>query len=301
MSHVLLFGASGFLGAHVRDALRQRPVIDQVTCLGRDSYDLNTVTTDQLSAALRKLRPAAVVNCTGRIDGSTAELVQSNTVVTATIIDAIAAVDPSIRFVRLGSASEYGPVPHGRAVTESDPARPAGDYGRSHLAATTLTEDAAAQGRADGISLRVFNPIGAGVHDNTLLGRAAGRIRHALAIGTPSITLGPLSAYRDFVDVRDVAAAVVAATLAPQLTQRVINVGSGRAVTAREAVEALARTAGYHGEIIEEGAPIARSAAVDWIMADISRATDLLRWRPGYDLTDSTKAIWADGAGTDAR
>ena len=31
---------------------------------------------------------------------------------------------------------------------------------------------------------------------------------------------------------------------------------------------------------------------MDWILADISRAVDVLRWRPTHALADSTKAIW---------
>jgi nucleoside-diphosphate-sugar epimerase len=242
-----------------------------------------------------------VVNCTGRLDGTASELVQANTLVTAKLIDAVAGFDPRVRLVRLGSAGEYGPVPHGRAVSEVDPARPVSEYGLSHLAATALVEVASAAGRVDGVTLRVFNPIGAGMNDANVLGRAAARLREALAIGAPTITMGSLSAYRDFVDARDLAAAVVAAALTPRLTHRVFNVGSGRAVTVRTAVSMLARTAGFTGEINEVGPAKGRSATVDWMLADTGLVTDALRWGRTYDLADSTKAIWADAAGPDAR
>jgi nucleoside-diphosphate-sugar epimerase len=307
MNHILLFGASGFLGARVRDALGQHGGVDRVICPGRDRCDLLDASVDEIGAVLREARPSAVINCTGRLDGSAAELVHANTLVTAKLIDAICATDAagsgdrSIRFVRLGSAGEYGPVPHGRAVTETDPARPASDYGLSHLAATRLVEIAAAAGLVDGVTLRVFNPIGAGMREGNLLGRAAVLLRKALMAGSPSISMGPLSAYRDFVDARDVASAVVAAALSRDMTERVLNVGSGRAVSARTAVSVLAQTAGYAGEIHEEGAATPRSASVDWMLADAGRAADVLGWRPVYDLADSAKAIWADLVGTDVR
>lgn len=295
MSHVLLFGSSGFLGTHARRALE--PHVGRITCPGRDRCDLLTAEVGQITAMLRELRPTAVVNCTGRLDGTSSELLQANTLVTAKIIDALSNVDADIRFVRLGSAGEYGPVPHGRAAAEADPAVPVSGYGLSHLAATHVVEIAAAAGRVDGVTLRVFNPIGAGMHDTTLLGRAAVQLRAALAAGSPTLTMGPLSAYRDFVDARDVATAVVEAVLAPSLPDRVLNVGSGRAVIARTAVSALAQAAGFTGEIREEGDASARSSTVDWMLADNGRAAAVLGWHPEYDLADSVKAIWADASG----
>jgi nucleoside-diphosphate-sugar epimerase len=291
--HVVLFGASGFLGAHVRTALEQHRGVARVTCAGRDRCDLVAAEVDELAALLRELGPDVVVNCTGRLDGTAYDLVRANTSVTAKLIDAIGVAGTGTRLVRLGSAGEYGSVTPGQPVTEEDPAVPVSAYGMSHLAATRLLEFAVTAGRVDGCTLRVFNPIGPGLGEQTLLGRAAARLRAALAAGETVITMGPLGSYRDFVDARDVAAAVVAAALRPGPPPAVLNIGSGRAVAAREAVGLLAGAAGFTGEVREQGLPSARSAAVDWICADITRAGASLGWRPAHELCDSVKAIWA--------
>jgi NDP-hexose 4-ketoreductase len=206
----------------------------------------------------------------------------------------VAQVDPGIRLVRLGSAGEYGPVPHGRAVHEDDPTSPVSEYGASHLAATTLLDVATRRRRVDGVTLRVFNPVGTGQRGANLLGRAAERMATALATGAGSITLGPLTSHRDFVDARDVAAAVVAVVTAPNPRVRVVNIGSGHAVTARGAVELLARVAGFRGEVREEYGGSARSAGVDWMLADIGRARNALDWQPVWRLADTVDAIWAE-------
>jgi nucleoside-diphosphate-sugar epimerase len=88
---------------------------------------------------------------------------------------------------------------------------------------------------------------------------------------------------------------VLAVLRPPQLRHRVFNVGSGRAVRSRAAVQLLAETAGYRGEIREQGAGPQRSAAVDWIQADVRRAREELGWAPGRDLATSIKDIWAAG------
>ncbi|MBW4705347.1 MULTISPECIES: NAD(P)-dependent oxidoreductase [unclassified Micromonospora] len=295
MTRVLLFGASGFIGGHARDALAADHRVTEVICPGRAAHDLLDGTPAALTGLLREVAPDAVVNCVGALTGTAAQLVTANTLVAAKLLAATADAVPQARLVRLGSAGEYGPVPQRLPVTEDAPARPVSAYGVSHLAGTRLFQLAGEAGEVDAVSLRVFNPIGPGMSQENLLGRAADRLRAALADGATEITLGPLSAYRDFVDVRDLAALIVAATLAPELPHRVVNAGSGRAVTAREAVGLLAGAAGYDGRIREVGVGPQRSQAVDWIQAGIGRAGEL-GWSPVRDLETSIKDIWAAGA-----
>jgi nucleoside-diphosphate-sugar epimerase len=295
MKRVLLFGATGFLGGHVASALENDPRDVTLIRVGRRStprHDLIADGVDQLAALLRDTRPDVVVNCTGLLSGGAAELVSANVLTTARLIDAVAAEAPDARLVVMGSAGEYGVVPVGRLVAEDSPAAPVATYGITKLASTFLIRSARSEYRLDGVSLRVFNPIGPGVGADTVLGRAAGSIRAAMQRGEQSILLGPLSSYRDFVDVRDVARAVSLAALADHIGEPVLNVGSGNAVLIRDAVKLLAETAGFDGEIKESDPPQQRSGAVHWIAADISRIAKALGWRPRHDLASSIQAIW---------
>ncbi|GLK99341.1 NAD-dependent epimerase/dehydratase family protein [Dactylosporangium matsuzakiense] len=290
---VLLFGGSGFVGSSVAAALAADPRVTRLTCPPRAEHDLVTGGIAALTALVRQAGPDVVVNCTGRLSGTALDLLEANTVATTRLIDAVAAAAPGARLVRLGSASEYGPVAHGVSVAEDHPCAPVGEYGTTHLAGTRLLQLATAAGQVDGVTLRVFNPIGPNLNSDNLLGRAAVLIGHALAGVTGPVQLGPLGAYRDFVDVRDVAAAVVAAATSPEPGAGVVNIGSGRAVTAREAVRRLAETAGYGGPILERGSGPARSAGVDWVCADITRAEAVLGWVPTHTLAESVKQIWS--------
>jgi nucleoside-diphosphate-sugar epimerase len=281
---VLLFGSSGFIGGKVRTAL----VLDaELICPGRDRYDLVNGDRAGLADVLREARPDAVVSCVGALTGSDEDLVRANTLVAAKLIAAAAEAAPRARLVRLGSAGEYGVVPDGESVAEDGRTEPVGAYGVSHLAGTRLFA------LAGGTSIRVFNPIGAGQPAENVLGRAAQRIRSAIASGASEITLGPLGAYRDFVDVQDVASLIRAIVTAPSVPSRIYNCGSGNAVTVREAVGLLAAQAGWTGTIHEAGAGPQRSAAVNWIRADIGRAAGELGWQPAHDLAGSIKSIWA--------
>lgn len=281
---VLLFGATGFLGRQVRDVLADDPRVSRLLCPGRADLDLLTATPEDVARLLREARPVVVLNCVGRMSGGYDELLRGNAGVTAVLLEAVAAAAPRARLVRLGSAAEYGPVPYGHAQREDGPARPTSPYGISHLAGTLLVEQAR---EVDALSLRIFNPVGPGISAENVLGR----VRDLLKTATGHLDLGPLDAMRDFVDVRDVADAMVRAAFAPEPAERVINVGSGHAVAVRDAVALLAAEAGFTGEIRESAAESGRSTAVAWSQADTDRAWRVLGWRPRIPLADSVKAM----------
>lgn len=290
---VLLFGGGGFLGRHIHACLAAHA---EVLAPTRQDCDLAEIDHGALVRLLRRVRPEAIVIAAGRTFGTATELLQAHTMVTAKLIDAIALAAPQARLVRIGSAAEYGPVPHGHTVREDDPARPVGEYGLSHLTATALVELAGSAGRVDGRVLRVFNPVGPGMPKSFLLARAALLFREAIRAGAETVDLGLHAAWRDFIDVRDVASATWAAVRTELAGDRVFNIGSGRALSLSTAIDQLAETAGYAG-VVAAGpfAPeAARSAAVGWMCADRARAERILDWVPMHPLADSLTELWTD-------
>jgi len=217
---VMIIGASGFLGRHVRDRATAAGM-DVITAgrsplPGSRAHCLLDLTADEpagLAATLAAQAPDVVVNCAGATGGDIAELAAANMTGTASLVRALRRTGRVIRLVHLGSAAEYGPSVPGTAVAESAPARPAGAYGVTKLAATRLIELGRATG-LDAVVLRVFNPVGPGAPGGILPGRLVSEFRRALTDGS-QVQLGPLDAVRDFVDARDVADAVIAAALAP--------------------------------------------------------------------------------------
>jgi len=277
---VLVLGGRGFLGRHVVAALQAAG--DEVVSAGRSGGpDLRRLTAE---AGLD-----AVVNCAGRTHGTRSELVADNVGLVADVLDAIAG--SSIRLVHIGSSAEYGRGGIDAPVREDGPTLPVGPYGITKLAATQLVRNAG----APAVVLRVFNPVGAGMAAASMLGAAADRMREALRTGHGSISMGDLSAERDFIDARDVADAVVEATRRTDLPP-ILNVGSGRATRARDLVAMLAVAARFDGTVDESGAGSSRSAGVDRQVADVTAAARHLEWRARHPLQAAVAALWSGGA-----
>lgn len=297
---VVLVGAGGFIGRHVWRELTE--VGARITTVGRralpwsdrhECLDLTRTGGAGLAALLADGRtPVVVVNCAGATGTDVAALAAANVVLPATLVAAAARAGTPVRLVHLGSAAEYGRVAPGHATRESDPTGPVGDYGLSKLAGTRIVDTAREFG-LDAVVLRVTNAIGRGMPPGSLPATLVAEIRRAQDHGGP-VRIGGGTAVRDFVDVRDIARAVVAAAGAEPLTAPVLNVGSGRATTVDELVDTMVEVTGYRGEVRHDGGASTRSATVPWQLADISAAGVTLGWRPSIDLRTTLADLWRE-------
>jgi NDP-hexose 4-ketoreductase len=299
---LLILGASGFLGGHVwREATAAGA---EVVTAGRAGlpgspahHRLDLAGDDPGSVAemIAAVAPDAIANCAGLTVGGLDGLAAANITGTYTLVRAMLLAETPARLVHLGSAAEYGGAEPGVPLGESAPPRPGAPYGATKLAGTRLVELGRGCG-LDAVVLRVFNPVGAGAPETGLPGRVAAQLRGALA-GGAEVRLGPLDAVRDFVDARDVAAAVLAAAGAPAVPHAVLNVGSGAGVSVRTLVKELIAVTGYTGPVHEDSTGSARSGDQDWQQADIGLAHQDLGWGPRRDLAASLDDLWeATGA-----
>jgi NDP-hexose 4-ketoreductase len=302
---VVVLGGTGFLGQHICTAFAAAGY-DVLTVARRPggalrarslSLDLASVSPPALAALLTAEKAAVVVNAAGGVWGVTAAQMRSlNVALVECLVSAAAAMPWRPRVIHLGSVHEYGVVAAGQAITERTPARPVSPYGITKLLGTQVMLGAADGGRIDGIVLRIANAVGPGTPPDSLLGRVAAQLAVAARAGEQAVfRLRPLRAMRDFVDVRDISDAVTAAAAA-SVSSAVINVGRGEAVSVRLLVDKLVATSGVSAHVVEEeaaGRELIRGGDVDWQLADIRAACDLLGWAPHRSLDESLRALWA--------
>ncbi|WP_439941922.1 NAD-dependent epimerase/dehydratase family protein [Streptomyces sp. BBFR115] len=292
---ILVLGRTGYLGRHVAGHLRGLPGA-RVSGAGRTpghgvalQIDLGRDPVERVAELIASAAPDAVVNCAGATGGDAVALAEVNARGPAVLAAALREAAPAARLVHLGSAAEYGPGAPGTRVTESAATCPAGPYGATKLAGTVAVTGSG----LDAVVLRVGNPVGPGAPVTGLPGRIASLLRTAGPDAGAVLRLGDLSAYRDFVDVRDVARAAELAVTAAGPLPPVLNIGGGAAVQVRDLVRRLADTARFAGRIEEDGGGSDRSADVSWQCSDITAADAALGWRPKHTLDESLAALWA--------
>jgi dTDP-L-rhamnose 4-epimerase len=135
-------------------------------------------------------------------------------------------------------------------------------------------------------ALRFHNVYGPGLPLDTPYAGVAALFRTEVLAGRPPRVTEDGAQRRDFVHVRDVARACLAAATAdlPDGTVRPFNVGSGTPRTVLDLATALAVAAGGPSPVVTGAA---RLADVRHITASSARARAELGWRPQADFTTS--------------
>lgn len=308
---VMVLGGTGFLGRHICAAFRSAGY--HVICVSRGGVwpgiadeGLSTVHLDldeepeEFAKLLAEKAPEVVVNAAGVVWRSARSAEDRMWALHAHFVDrlvhAVAALPRPARVIQMGSAHEYGPGTPGTSTTEDESPAPRSVYGSTKLAGTRTVLHAARAMEVQAMVLRVANVMGPGAPLASLVGVVAHRLTEATSAtgedGEPlELSLAPLRDSRDFVDVRDVAAAVLAAAdPAREVTGQIINIARGEAVPVRRLVEILIALSGKRVRLVEQQAPgpdRTGRADLDWQQLDVSRARRLLGWRPAVSLEAS--------------
>src|SRR5437763_13511087 len=240
---MLLLGAAGFSGSHLREAAERAGHRVLGTSRSGKEAELACDLLDPtaIEAAVAEAEPELVVNMAGSASVALSwsrreETVAVNAGGAQNLLETVSAKAPDAHIVCVSSAEVYGEVfEHELPLLEEHPLRPVSPYGESKLAMEELCERyASSRGLKIGI-VRAFNQIGPRQRQDFVASDFAHQIAVAEAAGAAAVQLrvGNLSAARDFTDVRDSARAFLA--VSEQRLTGPFNMCSGRA----EKVETL--------------------------------------------------------------
>ncbi len=245
----LITGLSGFTGRYVAQELRAAgyQVFGTITPgqpAGDGEYAVDLLDRAGLAAVIREVQPDVVAHLAAIAfvaHGDVDQVYRVNVVGTRNLLDALAAAQHKPSAVLLASSANiYGNTDVG-VIGEQVPAAPANDYAVSKLSMEYMAR--LWQDKLPLIVVRPFNYTGVGQHENFLLPKIVAHFRRQAA----DIELGNLHVWRDFSDVRMVAASYRKLLAAPAgaAIGHTFNICSGHGYSLGEALDMMADIAGY--------------------------------------------------------
>lgn len=317
---ILVTGGAGYVGSHAAKALAAAGYLPvTLDNLGHghrwavrwgplEEGDL--LNRAFLDAVLAKWRPEAVLHFAGLISvgESVAEpgrYYQNNVVGSLNLLEAMR--DAGIRRIVFSSTAAVYGEPEVTPIPETAPRRPVNPYGAGKAMVETILSDFGTAHGLRSASLRYFNAAGADPDGE--LGEAHHPETHLIPLALDAVAGqgGPLAVFgqdyptedgtcvRDYIHVADLATAHVGAleqtAAMPQGAAQAFNLGSGTGFTVRQVLDAVARVAGK--PVPTRMAP-RRAGDSPALVADPSRARQILRWTPAFsDLDTMVRTAWS--------
>jgi UDP-glucose 4-epimerase len=310
---VLVTGGAGYIGSVVTAALleggHEVTVLDDLSTGHEDAVPagarLVQASLHDSAPVLAEVRPEAVLHFAAKSLVGESQVApelywQNNVGGSLALLEAMRAADCR-RIVFSSTAATYG-EPDEVPIPETAPTRPTNTYGASKLAVDAMLTSYAVAHSFAAVSLRYFNVGGAAyglgerhateTHLIPIALQVAAGTREALTVYGQDYPTPDGTCIRDYVHVKDLAAAHLLALPAPEPGEhRVYNLGSGSGFSVQEMVEAVRTVTGHPLPVVvgdrRAGDPARLVASSARIRADLG-------WAPEHtDLTEIVADAWA--------
>lgn len=193
------------------------------------------------------------------------------------------------KFVYASSSSVYGNA--ALPTAEDSPPRPLSPYGVTKLAAENLCRLYGETYQLPVIALRYFTVFGPRQRPDMFIHKLIRGSRDGKKIAV----YGDGNQTRDFTYVGDVVAANLRAAES-DVSGETFNIGTGSRITINSLIETLGSRTGKSPAIVK---CLAQKGDIENTCADITKARDLLGWKPATGLEDGLKKEirWMDDSG----
>ncbi len=308
---LIVCGGAGYIGSHMCKLLAQAghevSVIDNFTTGHRAAVQWGNLFEgdigDEVFVAdvFARVRPQGVLHFAARsLVGESVEkpsdYYRNNVLATMTLLEQVRRI-PDCVFIFSSTASIFG-MPDVEAIGDDQPAAPINPYGRTKLAIEFVLQD---YGRAYGLpsaSFRYFNAAGA--DPSALIGESHNPETHLIPTILESALghRGPFTVFgedyptpdgtciRDYIHVNDLCKAHLLGLehLQHDPGAHFFNLGNGAGFSVRQVISATERVI---GKPLQYSVGQRRAGDPPRLIADASRAREVLGWTPEYTSLDA--------------
>lgn len=277
---ILLTGSSGFTGQYIKAVFEEKGYeIVELPC------DLND--TLALNAFVQKTQPTGVIHLAALsfvAHPEPLDFYQVNVIGTLNLLEALKAAHchPE-KIIIVSSANVYGTPAIEKIAEDTSPA-PMNHYAMSKLAMEHMVKLWFDQFNI--IITRPFNYTGIGQDPKFLVPKIVSHFKERKT----QIELGNIDVYRDFSDVRDVAASYLALYEAP-IQSEIINICSGQLHALKDIISMMETIAGYQITVVVNP-DFVRAHEIQKLGGDYQKLRTLTDYIPKYTLKDTLNAMY---------
>jgi len=286
---VLITGSTGFLGRHIvkevnangHHLLHLGRSVNNL-CLGPHDHAIEGDISQpgNWQELIGKDKPDTVIYCAGSTSGTIDELLKSNVESLKNLINVLG---NDAYYILVSSGAVYGDISLHESVNEKFATNPSSDYARSKVAQELILESHCSNYSI----MRLSNPIGPNQSRKFFVGSCINQILgYKKKIGeVNTLTVGDLTATRDFIDCRDVASAID--LVLENKPQGVFNLSSGKSESLKEVIEHLVKISGIKINIEIDNRLGAN--AIKHQCLDNSALKEVINWRPNITMDESLR------------
>ncbi len=304
MERVLVTGSSGFVGQTLVPMLLEEGFevwgADRSsggeTFPGKKFLEFDLSDTEDIDSLLAEAAPdfivhLAALSSAGRSFEEPSKTIEANMLPALRLLEVLRKKGMKCRLLAIGSADEYGPVNGADLpISEDVDPNPVNPYALSKLLQEKCCLLYAALYHVDVVLTRSFNHTGPGQTDTFVLPSFA---RQVVEIKRgwrePVISTGDSEVCRDFLDVRDAAAAYMA-LLRRGASGRIYNVCSGRSYKLKDLLNRLCKIAGVN-PAIKTAAGKLRPSETRQLVGSNSRIQQDTGWCPRFDIDKTLRSL----------
>jgi GDP-4-dehydro-6-deoxy-D-mannose reductase len=304
MKRILIIGVNGFVGTHLCNEL----INNGYECYGADINDnnfyvkgvsfckLDILNVNLIESVIDNIKPDYVINLAAissvklswDIPQKTFEINVNGTI---NILEAIRKSELKTRILLIGSSEQYGSIDYSRPVEEDRELNALNPYGISKATQEKVAKLYSKVYNMEIIMVRAFNHIGPGQGKGFVIPDFCSQlVEIEKGIKEPILSVGNLSAERDFTDVRDIVKAY-RLLLEKGIPGEVYNVGSGEVFSIQHLLEELVKISEMKITIEKD---VSKFRAIDTprIVCNNTKLINDTGWYRGYSITRSLKDIF---------